>query len=897
MAPSSSRRGSSRHVKQEPPVQMPLRRQSISTNQTDPSLGSEAPTAERSFYIQRSNAPPPSSDQSEHVDATPLLREIRNLPTVAVESQHRPAVDDSFLNLQNSFSDIGKKLKAYNDTLGELQQLGVSRNIELPELVLVGDQSAGKSSLMSGLANLDLPRSEGTCTRCPLHIRVSRSTEWSCRVSLRKDYVYMPPDNGIIREEDVTAAEPFFPWRKLPSALNQEFKTMSDKNDIEDVLRWAQVAILNDHQNFELFIPGSGGIAKNTEIEYAAQRTAAKFSPNVVSLEIKGPGLPDLSFYDMPGIFQNPDDAQDDYLVHVVRNLSQEYINHPSAIIMCSMPMNNDPENSSTFNLTRLGQHEQWLRIMKGEKHRTGLGYFITSRPKDQDLEQLKKWEEHVFEDHGLGTWPQEFREFSDKCGVEKLKAFLSERLGQAFSQSLPLIKEQVHRLLQATNNNLAKLPELPSNAELEVQTALLKFADGARTKIDGIVEHFNTLPNNFKNCLLHIKPKFNLRDKSDIPVVEISDDESETGITTAGKRRNGAPQTPSKRARIGSVAPQANGFDAIKEEDALMTAPASPTPSAGGTPRPMLPHPFSEFSHIGRGFRTLKQVRDEIEQKASTGMPDRIADAVFKDLALLAVKPWDGPAKAFLSETIRLLHEGLYQALGSALENLKKRYIFKESLRHIKAFLEENRLKTQVALDALYHNETTQFFTINAEAFTQYKAEETMALVRFRHQMRMQAAGLAKPTNQMPAWETMTEDKRALETKRRNDELSKLGPDRFDKEVDVIGYVRGYYRLAAYRYADSVAQCILCRMIPEIRMRLPLDLETKLGLRSNNGPAIYESLLAEDQATARKRESLKAEKKKFEAALRSIAELEAGMGGDSGVSDAEMEEVVDGEV
>jgi GTPase SAR1 family protein len=380
-------------------------------------------------------------------------------PNAAAESPtSQVPVDGSFF--QTSFQDIGKKLKACNDTLGELQQLGVSHDVPLPELVLVGDQSAGKSSLMSGLANLDLPRSEGTCTRCPLHIRVSRSHDPSCRVWLRKEYSYQPPESRPITENDVTERDPFFPWRKLPTTVVHEFKTMIDHSDIEEVLRWAQIAILNDDKSHELFVPGSGGIANTVPIDRAAETVAAKFSPNIVALEIKGPELPDLSFYDMPGIFQNPADARDDYLVNVVRNLSREYIQHPSAIILCSMPMNSDAENSSTFGLIRRlgalnrtigvltkadlipegGNHEQWLAIMREEAHTTGLGYFITSRPQGKDLDELKRWEEHVFVDYGFDRWPAAFHSFSDRCGIEKLKAFLSEKLGQEFAKRYAII-------------------------------------------------------------------------------------------------------------------------------------------------------------------------------------------------------------------------------------------------------------------------------------------------------------------------------------------------------------------------------------------------------------------------------------------------------------------------
>lgn len=372
-----------------------------------------------------------------------------------------PGIEDS-LNFQTSFRELGKKLKAHNDTLGELQGLGVSHDVPLPELVLVGDQSAGKSSVMSGLANLDLPRSEGTCTRCPLHIRVSRNADWSCRVSLQMMYKYAPPDNHEINEKDVTDKDPFFPWRKLLNSTTTEFKTVHDNSEIEQVLRWAQVAILNPDKPASLFVPGSGALAQNREAE-----TTAKFSPNVVYLEIKGPEMPNLSFYDLPGIFQNSKEARDSYTVHVVRNLSKSYIQRESAIVMVSMPMNTDPENSSTFGLVRnlgashravgvltkadllpAGGYKQWLDIMEGKAQNTGLGYFITSRPQGRNLDELYSWEEAMFRTKSSDSWPEAFHKFEDRCGVEPLKQLLSQKLGEQFAKrSVPKTISNVQAL------------------------------------------------------------------------------------------------------------------------------------------------------------------------------------------------------------------------------------------------------------------------------------------------------------------------------------------------------------------------------------------------------------------------------------------------------------------
>ncbi|KAG5953236.1 hypothetical protein E4U53_006249 [Claviceps sorghi] len=876
--------------------------------------------ADHALRKGRSDAPPPSERSTE---PGPLLKEIRSRAPISgpsVESHvHNPS--ESFFNI--SFQDIGKRVKACNDTLGELQYLGVSHAVQLPELVLVGDQSAGKSSLMSGLANLELPRSEGTCTRCPLHIRVSANSDWSCRVSIRKEYSYQPPEDRPIHETDVTDEDPFFPWRKQRSTANLEFKTVHEKTQIDEVLRWAQIAILNDDKHHTLFIPESGGIALNTTVAEAAETTTAKFSPNIVSLEIKGPSLPDLSFYDMPGIFQNPADARDDYLVNVVRNLSKAYIQHPSAIIICAMPMNSDAENSSTFCLTRRlnasertigvltkadllpegGNHDQWLAVMKKQTHKTGLGYFITSRPQGKDLEDLRDWEEHVFEDHSVGSWPSAFYEFSDRCGVEKLKLFLSERLGQAFIDGLPDIKRKLKQHFDKIDAQLKMLPELPENVELEIQTGLMRFADSSRVKLDEFMKHFNTLPQNFRKCLLAIKPKFTLKDSSDHPVFEISDDESDNAsvntnqtavtATPSGKRRpTAAITTPSKRPRVetstNGVGPSVpNGRVKPEEQNGLSLRGGVAVTS--GAQNAMLSEPFAHFTNVGRGFRTLRQIHQEIEAKTISGLPDRISDEVYQDLITESVRPWKEPMDVFITRAVEDLLQSLGTALNNSLENLKERSIYKKANEHLRSCIEEHKLAIKSDLDLLYQDEVERVLTFNEETFKQYKAEELFDLTRFRHYMRMKAIG-ADPGRYVPLGQ-LSEEKRAQDTKKREAELAKIGPDRFAPEIEVVAYVRGYYRLAALRFADAVSQRVICRMIPSIRRVLPFYMEKKLGLRRPDAANVYVELMEEDEKTAETRKNLKIEKEKFEKALASIGALETGSNGN--ISDLSMTETL----
>jgi GTPase SAR1 family protein len=387
------------------------------------------------------------------------MMEMRHRPMVAAATS--ASQNDSFFN--TSFRDIARKLNACNETLGQLQQLGVSHDVSLPELVLVGDQSSGKSTLMSGLAGINLPRSDGVCTRCPIHIRASPSRDgnWSCRISLQRDYNFLPPADRPITVADVTAANPFPPWSKQSREVN-DFMTINEKDDLESAIRWAQIAILNHNKNCELFIPGSA-YTREVGLEKALQAVEADFSPNTVALEIRGPGLPDLSFYDMPGIFRLHNQESKSYLVEVVKNLAREYISHPRAILICAVPMTVDPELSETFKMIReldathrtigvltkadillqsgaLRQSEgnaieRWLEMLRGNTWQTGLGYFMTSRQPGKTLEELREWEDYFFTQDGEYGWPQDLSAYADQLGIERLKTFLSEKLGEEFAK------------------------------------------------------------------------------------------------------------------------------------------------------------------------------------------------------------------------------------------------------------------------------------------------------------------------------------------------------------------------------------------------------------------------------------------------------------------------------
>lgn len=72
----------------------------------------------------------------------------------------------------NSTNVLFKDLLLLNDKLRE--DLRDFRGLQISQVVVVGDQSHGKTSLIERLTQFDLPKGQGIQTRAPIEIRVKK---------------------------------------------------------------------------------------------------------------------------------------------------------------------------------------------------------------------------------------------------------------------------------------------------------------------------------------------------------------------------------------------------------------------------------------------------------------------------------------------------------------------------------------------------------------------------------------------------------------------------------------------------------------------------------------------------------------------------------------------------
>lgn len=107
----------------------------------------------------------------------------------------------------------------------------------------------------------------------------SSEDPWCCQISIRYEF---EPNGG----------------RRLKDVIERKFGDLIiKKSQVEPMLRKAQWSVLNPKLSYEHIL----GMSMH-EMDHNSSDCALRFSRNVVCVDLKGPGLTDLSFIDLPGM-------------------------------------------------------------------------------------------------------------------------------------------------------------------------------------------------------------------------------------------------------------------------------------------------------------------------------------------------------------------------------------------------------------------------------------------------------------------------------------------------------------------------------------------------------------------------------------------------------------------
>ncbi|OSD00780.1 hypothetical protein PYCCODRAFT_1437127 [Trametes coccinea BRFM310] len=419
-----------------------------------------------------------------------------------------PSAHNTLLN-----SEYGKSSKELIEFVGQLRALGAHIDLELPRIVVIGNQSAGKSSLVEAISGISVPRDAGTCTRCPMECRLSHSAgEWSCQIKIRYEYDEQGKHLDEVEEVD------FGP-------------RVTDKALVEGMLRRAQAAVLRPDLPLSRFV-------KEEEPQKLLGKGARKFSKNVVCIELTGPDLADLSFVDLPGIVQNAEPET----VQLVEDMVNSYIQGTS-LILVTLPMSDDIENQKAARLAQLADphglrtigvltkpdtltagstkaRQMWLDVLEGRRYPLLHGYYCTRQPDDDERSRgvsgaaAREAEAKFF----TKTAPWATSQHQHRFGTANLVQNISKLLTQIIRESLPTFLGQVAAQLEACNAQLDKLPPpITTEPSAYVLALVTHFASDIRSRIEGapingrteLVQSTRRIYEAFKDAIRSSAPPF----------------------------------------------------------------------------------------------------------------------------------------------------------------------------------------------------------------------------------------------------------------------------------------------------------------------------------------------------------------------------------------------------
>ncbi|XP_018614947.1 interferon-induced GTP-binding protein Mx3-like [Scleropages formosus] len=356
---------------------------------------------------------------------------------------------------------LDERVRPYIDLIDSMRLTGIEKDLALPSIAVIGDQSSGKSSVLEALSGVALPRGSGIVTRCPLELKLRKlkgGVQWRAVISYREE-----------------SAEFFDPMQ------------------VEQYVKKAQ----NE-------LAGEGvGICEE-----------------LISLEISSPDVCDLSLIDLPGIARVPVRGQPDNIADQIRSLILKVISKGETINLVIVPCNVDiattealkmaqevdPEGKRTLailtkpDLVDKGTEKSVLDIVHNKVIPLSKGYLIVKCRGQQQindrisLTEASRIERDFFRRHEYFSSLL----YEDKATIQCLANKLTQDLVDHIRKSLPLLSEQIKKQLWDTKKELGTYDVGPP---LDLQNR--------RTYLIEILSHFNEKINRL--CLGEVVNQENL--------------------------------------------------------------------------------------------------------------------------------------------------------------------------------------------------------------------------------------------------------------------------------------------------------------------------------------------------------------------------------------------------
>jgi GTPase SAR1 family protein len=297
------------------------------------------------------------------------------------------------------------------DAVDRLRQLQVMKEgIQLPTIVVVGDQSSGKSSVLESLACINLPHGDGICTRVPLIMRLKHH----------------------------------------PSLVPEIFLQFNDKTVHTDEAHVVDAINLATDE-----IAGNSKDISNTEL----------------TLVVKKNGIPDLTLVDLPGITRVPVHGQPENIYEQIAKIIMKYISPDESVILnvlsadvdfstCEFIMMSqkvDKKGKRTIAVvTKVDKSPEGLleKVTRNDVN-VGLGYVcVRNRIGNESFEDARKEEAALFATHQLLS-----KIDKSIVGIQVLAQKLVQIQANIIAKCLPDIVRKIDENLKASISELNRMP------------------------------------------------------------------------------------------------------------------------------------------------------------------------------------------------------------------------------------------------------------------------------------------------------------------------------------------------------------------------------------------------------------------------------------------------------
>ncbi|KAM7185382.1 P-loop containing nucleoside triphosphate hydrolase protein [Rhypophila sp. PSN 637] len=397
--------------------------------------------------------------------------------------------------------------------IDKLRENNIGTHLPLPQLVAVGDQSSGKSSLLESLTGIPFPRAQNLCTR------------YATQITHRRDDL-SHISIGIIPG---------------PNASDEDKERLS-----------SYVRAVNSTAELRAQFPGIlDEVNKLMGIKTPSNPSGTKtFTEDVLKVEKCGPNEDYLTIIDVPGIFRLVEEgvvtASDKVLV---RSMVEKYIKDARTVILAVLPCTSDVFTQEILALAEeydikgertlgiltkpdlLSENRAKASIcdmVNGKRKPLNLGYYVVRNkgaddPDDdagaESDDDMLAEREVIFREEPWSSLPKE------RLGVKALRERLQDLLGQITDRSFPSVRIETRKMLaecRTLRNELGDPRQTENDQKKYLMAIAARFQSLARTALEADYSSHRAFANDHLRLItavINLTGRFNERFIQSSPV------------------------------------------------------------------------------------------------------------------------------------------------------------------------------------------------------------------------------------------------------------------------------------------------------------------------------------------------------------------------------------------